>query len=165
MTVCRVCCAFGKGSRLLTSALRSRRSCGMFIILNAFCRSATTRVRYARSLAPGSPISFLQGLSKRFQLQACSEITASLPFWFLMAFSIFLCKYVSISMYIHIGMFSPYDSSVSLVSFSWLCFARNRRQIFIGTSCSLMPSGTTIHQSMLSQLRLPSSSRCFCQCN
>ena len=43
-----------------------------------------------------------------------------------------------------------------------LCSARNRRKIFTETSCALMVSGATIHQSMLRQLRLHSSSRWFC---
>ena len=35
-----------------------------------------------------------------------------------------------------------------------LCSARNRRKIFIETSCALMVSGATIHHSMLRQLTI-----------
>ena len=43
-----------------------------------------------------------------------------------------------------------------------VCSARNRRKIFAETSCALIVSRAIIHQTMLCQLRLHSSSRCFC---
>ena len=46
-----------------------------------------------------------------------------------------------------------------------LCSARNRRKIFAETSCALIISRAIIHHTMLCQLRLHSSSRCFCSCN
>ena len=46
-----------------------------------------------------------------------------------------------------------------------LCSARNRRKIFAETSCALIVSRAIIHHTMLCQLRLHSSSRCFCSCN